>query len=206
MHLPNVTNAPRVIALDGTSYRARALTLGQLGEVLAWLDDQLPDRPDREGPPRLSDEASRIALATTEGLAVILHLALLSCQPELTRDQARSLAPLLTVEDEARLLSIAFRVPSIERGGNPEDPPPSSKDLAEVSWGALFERLVEQGILGYEQVAQLTLDQLENRLSRGAPADAKAEPGVPLSLAEVQALWEKASFPNVPHSGDPTLG
>src|SRR4051794_4352158 len=104
MNLPNVTNAPRILVLDGTAYRARTLTLGQLGEVLAWLEDRLPhdddDKNNRAGPPLFSSEASKLALATTDGLAVILHLSLLSCQPSLTRDQARSLAATMTVEDE----------------------------------------------------------------------------------------------------------
>jgi hypothetical protein len=38
--LPSVCNAPRVLPIGGTSYRARALTLAQLGELLAWLEDR----------------------------------------------------------------------------------------------------------------------------------------------------------------------
>ncbi|WP_406699226.1 hypothetical protein V5E97_10150 [Singulisphaera sp. Ch08] len=183
MNLPSVTNAPRVIVLDGASYRARTLTLAQIGEVLAWLEDRLPRDDARDGPPLFSGEASRLALATTEGLAVILHLSLLSCHPTLTRDRARTLAATMTVEDESRLLSTAFRRGLVlERTGN--RPP---KDLTEVNWGEIFESLTDHRADAYERVAAITLDQFDNFVSRGEAGDEGL-----LSPAEVQALWEAA--------------
>jgi hypothetical protein len=40
MDLPSISNAPRELPLGGVTYRARALTLGQLGELLAWLEER----------------------------------------------------------------------------------------------------------------------------------------------------------------------
>lgn len=191
MNLPNVTNAPRVIVLDGATYRARTLTLGQIGEVLAWLEDRLPRRGDNDRVrlPLFSGEASRLALATTEGLAVILHLALVSCHPGLTRDQARRLAATMTVEDEARLLSTAFRRRlDVLKSHRPGDRP--SRDPAELNWGEIFETLTDHRADAYEGLAALTLDQFDNLVGQGESADEGR-----LSPSEVQALWNAAPGP-----------
>lgn len=200
MDLPSVTNAPRVLVLDGTSYRARTLTLGQLGEVLAWLDDRLSgandsddDEDDPRPPVKFSGETSRIALATTDGLALILHLSLLSCHPGLTRDQARTLAATMTVEDEARLLATAFRR---RLDVQPSENDRSPKDLAEVNWGEIFEALTDHRAADYEAAAAITLDQLDNVISRGKSGNERI-----LSPREVQALWDAAAGPDSPPTG-----
>jgi hypothetical protein len=182
--LPSVTNAPRELSLAGALFRARTLTLADLGEVLAWLEDHLPPDPERDGPPLFSSEASRVALASTEGLAVVLHLSLLSCHPDLTRDEARALAAGMTPEDEARLMSIAFRRrPSYAKPG--EGPP--AKDLAEVQWGLVVEALTQHRGWLYPEVARLTLDQYDNHAAKGELAGPDT-----LDPRDVQRMWEEA--------------
>lgn len=186
MDLPTITNAPRELVLGGAVYRARAITLADLGEVLAWLDDHVPaDRDDpTPGPLRLSAEASRLALATTEGLAVVLHLALLPCHPALTRAQARTLASALTREEAARLMAIAFRRrPAYARG----DRGAAGRDVADIRWGEVVEVLARHRGWVYPEVLRLTLDQYDNHVARGelpGPDD--------LDLAEVQRMWDAA--------------
>jgi hypothetical protein len=84
MDLPSACNAPRELPIGGVTHRARRITLDGYGEILAWLSDRLP--PSLDGSPLLlSSPESRIALATTDGLAVVLHLSLQRCHPGLTR-------------------------------------------------------------------------------------------------------------------------
>ncbi len=183
MDLPRIVNAPRELPLGGVTLRARALTLADLGEVLAWLEDRLP--PDqRDGPPWFSSEASRLALASAEGLAVVLHLSLLPCQPGMTRDEARALAADMSAEDELRLMAIAFR-----RRPN-YDPPAEGRpaqDLAEIRWGEVLEALAQHRAWVYPEVARLTLDQYDNHVARG---DLRERDD--LDPKDVQRMWEEA--------------
>jgi len=186
MDLPSITNAPRELPLGGAIFRARALTLADLGEVLAWLDDRIP-RGDDDGPTLLSGETARVALASTEGLAVVLHLALLSCQPSMTRGEARALAAEMTEDEERRLKAIAFR-----RRPN-YDPPGEGKpgkDLAEIQWGGIIEALAQGRAWVYQEACRLTLDQYDNRVKKGEwdePDDLKP--------SDVQRMWEEAMKP-----------
>jgi hypothetical protein len=179
MDLASVSNAPRAIVVGGQTYRARTLTLGQIGEVLAWLQDRMGGDPVL-----FSSEASRVALATTEGLSVLLHLSLLSCHPSLTRDGARVLAGSMDADDEAKLLSIAFhRVPG--KPADPDAPPP--KDLAEINWGEMFEWLGGHTARGFEDAASLTLNQLDCFATKGEAWDPDE-----MTPAQVQKMWEEA--------------
>lgn len=182
MDLPSISNAPRILMLGGQSYRARTLTLGQIGELLAWLQDRLPDDDLR-----FSSEASRLALATTEGLSVLLHLSLLSCHPGLGRDDARGLAATMDEDDALRLHAIAFRR-SPGKPASPDDAP--AKDLAEVNWGEIFEALSGHKPYAYAGVANLTLDQFDCWVSKGEGYDKDA-----LDPREVQRMWEEAQAP-----------
>lgn len=179
MDLISIVNAAKPLVLGGLIYRCRTLTLGQIGEVLAWLEDRLP-----EGKLLFSSEASRIALATTEGLGLLLHLSCEHHHPGLTREGAQSLAAGMDADDEARLLAIAFRrLPG--KPADPDAPPP--KDLAQVNWGEIFEALSGHKAYAYEGVASLTLDQFDNFASRGEGHDKDA-----LDPRDVQAMWEAA--------------
>lgn len=178
MDLPSVSNAPRILTVGGVSYRARVLTISQLGELLAWLED-------RTGVPLipLSADSARLALASTEGLAVVLHLSLLSCQPHLTRDQARAMAESLDADEEMRLKAIAFR----RRPGYAPPEDGTGKDLAESDWGMIWEGLSQGRADRYEAVGHLTLDQLDCRSAKG-----ELEGPDSLKPAEVQRMWEEA--------------
>lgn len=178
MDLIHVTNAPSPVALAGQTYRARTLTLGQIGEVLAWLEVRT------DGELLFSSEASRIALATTEGLGLLLHLACEHHHPSLTREAAQALAAGMDCEDEAKLLSIAFR----RAPGKPADPnAPPAKDLALVNWGEIFEALSGHKPYAYAGVANLTLDQFDNWANKGEGYDPDA-----LDPRDVQRMWEEA--------------
>jgi hypothetical protein len=189
MDLPSVSNAPRELPLGGVTYRARTLTLNQLGEVLAWLDDRLPaEGRGAGGLPLFSSEAVQLALATADGLAVVLHLSLASCHPTLTRDEARTLAGSLDDADVARLHAVAFR-----RRPNYAPPEPGrGKDLAEADWGILWEALSQHQAAAYAGAGELTLDQMDSYLARG-----EIEGPDGLTAAEVQAMWEAAPVPAV---------
>lgn len=179
MDLIHVTNAPSPVVLAGLTYRCRTLTLGQIGEVLAWLEERLPGEELL-----FSSEASRIALATTEGLGLLLHLACEHHHPGLTREAAQALAAGMDGGDEARLLSIAFR----RAPGKPADPnAPPAKDLALVNWGEIFEALSGHKPYAYAGVASLTLDQFDCWASKGEGYDPDA-----LDPRDVQAMWEAA--------------
>lgn len=178
MDLISISNAPRTLVLGGLSYRCRTLTLGQIGEVLAWLEGRV------EGELLFSSQASRIALATTEGLGLLLHLSCEHHHPSLTREGAQALAAGFDTEDESRLLAIAFR----RLPGKPTDPDaPPAKDLALINWGEIFEALSGHKPESYEAVASLTLDQFDNWASKGEGHDKDA-----LDPRDVQAMWEAA--------------
>jgi hypothetical protein len=178
MDLVHVTNSPRTLVLGDSTYRCRTLTLGQIGEVLAWLRDRTA------GDVLFSSEASRIALATTEGLAVLLHLSCEHHQPGMTRDEARALAGSMDADDEARLIAIAFRrAPS--KPASDDDPP--SKDLASINWGEMFEWMSGHKPEAYAAVAGLTLDQFDCFAHKGEAWDADQ-----LDPREVQRMWEEA--------------
>lgn len=178
MDLIHVVNAPVPVVLAGQTYRARTLTLGQIGEVLAWLKGRA------DGELLFSSEASRIALATTEGLGLLLHLSCEHHHPSLTREGAQALAAGMDSDDEARLLAVAFR----RAPGKPADPnAPPAKDLAQVNWGEIFEALSGHKPYAYAGVAGLTLDQFDCWASKGEGYD----PDV-LDPREVQRMWEEA--------------
>jgi hypothetical protein len=184
--LPSVSNAPREISPNGTTYRARRLTLSQYAEVLAWLGDRLPANEDGT-PILLSAPESRIALATTDGLAVVLHLSLSSCHPELTRDEARALAAVMGEESQAKLLGIAFaRRPGFDKGRDDGGAPARYEDLAEVDWGPIWEALSGHQGGFYGAVGEMTLDQMECHLHRGELSGPDT-----LSMSQVQAMWER---------------
>lgn len=178
MDLISIVNAPVPLTLGGLTYRCRTLTLGQIGEVLAWLEGRV------DGDLLFSSEASRIALATTEGLGLLLHLACEHHHPGLTREAAQALAAGMDGDDEAKLLSIAFR----RAPGKPADPnAPPAKDLALVNWGEIFEALSGHKPYSYAGVASLTLDQFDNWANKGEGHDKDA-----LDPREVQRMWEAA--------------
>lgn len=175
--LPSVVNAPSELPLDGVTYRACRLAVADYGEILAWLWDRLP-LPEDGSPALFSSAESWVALSATDGLAVVLHLSLLPCQPGLTRDAARRLAARMDEGAQARLFAIAFRRRAMR-------PRPGGKDLALVDWGPIFESLTQHQAGMYGAAARLTLDQLDNHAARGEPEGPDS-----LTPAEAQAMWE----------------
>lgn len=185
MELHYISNAPRELSLGGQTYRVRTLCIGDFGEILAWLEDRLPVDPERRGPVLFSSEAAQLALATTEGLAVVLHLACLPCHPGMTRDDARRLTASMTEAETDRLRSIAYRRrPKYGSGG--EGAPLS--DLAEIRWGEVFYALSGHDATRYDDVARLTLDQYDCHADRGEVAYPDD-----VDVASLQSMWEAAT-------------
>lgn len=185
MDLPSITNAPREISLGGATYRAKALSLCGLGEVLAWLEDRLGYETDPERPgasPGFTSDGARLALASDEGLAVVLHLSLLPCHPKLSRDDARALVAGMAPDQEARLLSIAFR----RRPGYSPPDEGQGKDPSEIAWGETWEAVAKKNPSLYPALGNLTLDQFDNLAQGGTDQNS-------LSVFDVHAMWLKAT-------------
>jgi hypothetical protein len=174
--LPTVANAPREVSIRGVTYRGRALNYNHLAEVYAWLEE----RVETDGEPfRFSSDACRLALATSEGLGLVLHLSLSSCHPDLSRDAARALASDPDPALAARILAVAFRRRRVRPSSDP------GKDLAEIDWGPAWDALAGHKGALYEAAGNLTPDQLDVFLGRGETDDEGT-----LTPAEVQAMWE----------------
>lgn len=179
MDLPSVSNAPREVSVCGSIHRGRAFTIGDYGEFLAWLDDRLP--PECR-PIRLGSEEAILARASQDGVAVVLHLCLLSCAPRLTRDEAIGMAATMNEDEIERLFDVAFyRRATLKI---PDVPREELIDLALQDWGRTFEGLRQDRGMSYEQVARLSLDQYDNLATLGEADNPTA--------SDVQAMWEAA--------------
>lgn len=181
MELQYASNAPRELSLGGQTYRARTLSIGDFGEILAWLEDRLPVDPERSGPVLFSSEAAQLALATTEGLALVLHLACLPCHPSMSRDDARRLAARMDEGETDRLRSIAYR----RRPSYRNDAGEPGSDLAQIRWGEVFYALSGHDPGRYGDVARLTLDQYDCHCQRGEVAYPND-----VDVGHLQKMWE----------------
>jgi hypothetical protein len=209
MDLPSVVNAPRVLRLADRTYRARTLSLGQLGEILAWIEDVVPADPDNPAPVPFSDDRVRVALASIEGIGILIHLAVESCHPDMTRDVAIRLAQEITLEQHNRLLEICFHR---RRGWKPAAEG-QGQDLNLADWGWQFARVIDpEGAMsapdaaGYRKLSQLTLDQYECFMTRGKVDPDVIHDGEDLSVAEVQRMWEAAQTAEPTEPVDPLAG
>ena len=196
MDIISTFNPPRLIGLGGKDVWARTLTVGDFAVIIAWLDDALPGREERIMPPKfLSDEAQAM-LNTPLGWCVFAGAGLR--HSGLTWDQVSKLILVTLTEgypdgalERARLASVLFRrrktiVPS-----------GSSEDLGEAWWGPMVESMCSGLQVGIDEVASMTLDQVDCLGGKGLPNE---NPGYveeqEISIEEMQARWEAAQAGN----------
>ncbi len=134
-----------------------------MGIILAWLDDVLPGKRDKH--PASGDEASQAALASPDGRALLLWLAL--------RDQGVSYSQAWRMEPSEIEF---FRVSMVLFGHRKSWKPREEKDNGDVAdtWcGKGLASLCSQ--IGIAQVGAMTFDQVE-WLITGGNVDEHANP------------------------------
>jgi hypothetical protein len=145
--------------------------------ILAWLDDVLPGRAEREMPPAFGDEASQTAINSIPGQVLITWLAL--------RDQGISYEQAAEFQAELperiRLLDVLFHRRRTYK------PSGEASDVAATWCGKDFASMVTE--LGIERVRALSLDQFEWLCSSGE-CDMHADPNVKNLLAW-QDQWKR---------------
>lgn len=187
MDLTASFNPPRLCRLGGDgggSYWIPALTHHGLAILVAWLDDVIPGRAERDEPIEFSSDESRAALDTDGGRIVLTWIAL--------RDQgvsyleAAALALDSTPEEMFRLSEVLFHrrrtLKARPRSGGDGD------DIARWWIGPSVARLCEKYHMTPDDVGRLSLDQYDLLVSEG---DADQKPGT-LNVADVQKMWEDA--------------
>lgn len=152
---------PRPIVLAGRVHRTRELRLWDLACLQGWLDRSVPDPMDavRAIPPDLDEPARRkalaraykaadaggpmlfepsgtIALASPEGLAVFVWVALRRWNKPFGMAEATQLALALSWDDYLRLHAVAFPVDPLAAIGRliwgPDRSPPRGRQLTWV--------------------------------------------------------------------------
>ena len=188
MDLISTFNPPRLVFLAGQDVWVRGFEIGDLALVIAWLDDYLPGKDDRIMPPRfLSDEAQQ-AIETPLGWCVLGWAGLRHFGLSWQRTSRLMLAA--DAADRSRLVSVFLRrrktiVSSCDR-----------EDLGEGWWGPMVEKLCSGLQITIEEVARMTLDQIEclgnQGLENERPASISHGAGQEISVDDVQAMWEAA--------------
>lgn len=180
MHLPETLNAARICYVAGRVYFVRALSLDGMATVLAWLDDVLPGRADRTGPPELCSEPAQAALNSAHGQVLLTYLALR--EHGLSYDQCVGLET--TDMERVRLLSVLF---ATRRTGEPA-PAETGSDVA-ATWLAEGVATLAREI-GLEAVGRLSRDQFEFLMS-GGTADEQYSPSAN-AYGQAVAMYEAA--------------
>lgn len=177
MDLPSTLNAPRIVYLGGRAHFVRAISMEGMAIILAWLDDVLPGRDEREMPPRFADDASQAALKAPSGQVLLIWIALR--HEGISFDQAARIDA--SEVEQIRLASVLFhRRRSMQ-------PSPTSADVGETWCGKGMASMVSQ--IGMDRVAALSLDQFEWLCSDG-DCDLHADPDVKNRLAW-QEQWAR---------------
>ncbi len=157
-----------MVWLAGRIFWVRPISLEAMGILLAWLDDVLPGRAERDCLPEYSDDASQEMLRSPTGQAIVRWLAL--------RDQGISFAEAITLEaatdeeretENRRLRRVLFERRRTYEAG------PLSGDISEVWCGPPFLALVKE--IGMDGVRQLSLDQFE-WIASGGSCDEQSSP------------------------------
>ncbi len=185
MTLPDCLNAARICYLAGRVYFVRALSLDGTATVLAWLDDVLPGRADRTGPPELGSEAAQAALNSAHGMVLLTWLAL--------RDHGFSYDQCVQLDttelERVQLLTVLF---ATRRTADPE-PSATAGDVAATWCGEGMAELARE--IGIEQLGQLSRDQFEWLMS-GGEADRRHSPeakGFAAAMDLYNAAMERAA-------------
>jgi hypothetical protein len=182
MDLISCFNPPRFLVVDGQDLWVRGFTIGDFALIIAWLDDVLPGHEERNLPPRFLSDEAQTALDTPLGRCVLAYAGLRHAG--VTWERCQSLVLGSTPGEWSRLLGIFFRRRrNLQQTGEAED-------LGEGWWGPMVERFCAE--LGYqpEDIAGMTLDQVDCLGRQGLENE---KPGI-LTIEEVQKMWEEARF------------
>lgn len=179
--LDAATAAPRPVRLGDTWYMVRPLPLWGLGMLHAHLRDARAGVDDEPG--RLDAEGLE-HLLSPDGLPTMLFASLRPSLPEFTFGSAILLAAELATDVTAKreLLEAAFyRAPR-------NDWPPRSDEqdgqaIHEVDWARCVWDAARGR--GYEDAANLSLDQMHVELSGGKAGEPRR-----LTAEEAQRIWE----------------
>ena len=183
MDFPSTFNARRLVYLCGKPFWVRAFAAQAWADLLAWLDDVIPGRADRELPPELGGPEAQGWLESDDGRAIVLWLALRDDE-DMAYETAAEMSRDLRPGEYNRLIGILTARRRTARPGLEG----ASRDLAETWCG---EGLAELGTaIGLEAMGRLSLDQIE-WLQSGGKCDEHADPDVKARLA-AQRAWQEA--------------
>jgi hypothetical protein len=165
VYLPETFAARRVCTLAGQIYWVRPLSIEGWATLLAWLDDFVPGRDERECPPEFGSEETQAQLRTPAGQSLVTWLALE--ESGVSFEQAARLVDDAQPLELVRLWHIVF---SHRRTAKPE---PGGKDISEMWCGPGLATCAFA--IGLKDIGKLTLDQLE-WLGTDGKADDHASP------------------------------
>lgn len=157
MDLPSTLNAPRMCALDNRIFWVRAMSLEGLGILLSWLDDVIPGRAGREGPPAINSDEGSTALTSPSGNALLVWIALRD--QGVSWDECGALSDRATHEERFRLLDVLF---AHRRTMQPSE---GARDISETWCGKGMASMVQA--IGYKEALSLSMDQFEWLMSDG---------------------------------------
>jgi hypothetical protein len=197
--ITRVVPVPRVVRLDGRRFVAGELTLGDLAELQAWLEEADPNpldglppawadvepgtRPARlralwdaagEWPARLGTPAAGALLGTERGRAFFLCLCLRRHQPAFGLGDALALLPRVWPSEWAALRRVAYALTPREELVDELDPTPG-KSRAGDWWKQLHAAAQLPHWPGYEGLARLTISQWRHLCSDGKAPEFGAE-------------------------------
>ncbi len=166
MDLVSTLAPPRLCQLDGEIYWVRPLTLGDYAVILAWLDDVLPGKPDRQTPPLMSSPEAQRALDAWKGTELLIWLALREQGTNWLQCQAIAQAVHVNPVERIPFYEAIYarrRTRSFDR--------PGGEDLAEAWVGPLVAAMAERFGYTLNEISKLTLDQVECLNSDGLPSE-----------------------------------
>lgn len=166
MFLSTIFNPPRLCELGGRPFWARALSVADWATIVAWLDDVLPGKPEREFPPEVADPASQRALESRPGRTLLVWLALR--HDDVTYEAARELWTAASPEEQYRLLDVLMHRRRTARADGA-----GGTDLGHSWFGEGMAELAVE--IGVETMGRLSFDQLE-WIASGGKADSHASP------------------------------
>ncbi len=184
MFLPDVFGAPRICYLAGRPFWVKALDAEGLAIMLAWLDDMVPGREERKGPPKFGSPEAQAKLDEPAGQILTAWLALRSCGVSYL--EAATLWDQGEDYERSRLIGVLFgrrRTRELEEG--------DQGDVSETWMTKGMARLAAE--YGLENLGKLTLDQLDWLTSEG---ECDENPSFSTeNLAKMQAEWREKTLP-----------
>jgi hypothetical protein len=187
---------PEEVTIGGVEYLAPKLRVRDVGTVERWLRKVAPDPVDDprtsadDWPPRMGSPAGKRLLATTEGLARVLHASLGQRDATLTVEDCRGLVGKMDDVEVAEFLIAVFPVPA-------PDPGPSG-NARPMDWHAHIRWLIDRHKWTMDYCLDMAIDQFLAAFE--GPESGRGGPGkrrwdIPLDPrnagAQVDALMEE---------------